>query len=241
MFGTKHCIILVICAAVIAGAFYFGRKQPLQRLVKILLGIGLTSEFIKVFYYILANEATYGGVLPKTDLPFHLCSIQILFMAVLVYGKNEKFKELLMSFMIPSCLLGGLAALLIPTNSSLQGGLIITIQYFGYHVAIMVFALILLITGQPKLTIRHYFNCLKFIGVLLLVAIYINSILYDGVSNINFMYVVSPPQSGLPFLNENHGWLVYMAHYGSLVVFCITLCYMKPIFQALRRKEKAIA
>ena len=241
MFGAKHCIILVFCAAVIAVAFFFGRKQSLQRLTKILFGIGLTSEFIKVFYYILANEATYGGVLPKTDLPFHLCSIQILFIAVLVYGKNEKFKELLMSFMIPSCLLGGLAALLIPTTSSLQGGWILTVQYFGYHAAIMAFALILLITEQPKLTIRHYFNCLKFVAVLLLAAIYINSILYDGVSNINFMYVVSPPQSGLPFLNENHGWLVYMAHYGSLVVFCITVCYVKPIFQALRPKKKVTA
>ena len=241
MFGTKHCIILAICAVAITAGFFAGRKLPMKKLVKILLGIGLTSEFIKVFYYILANEATYGGVLPKTDLPFHLCSMQIIFMAVLVYGKSEKFKELLLSFMIPSCLLGGLAALLIPTNSSLQGGMIITVQYFGYHVAIMVFALILLLTGQPKLTVRHYFNCLKFVTILMLLAIYINSILYDGVSNINFMYVVSPPQNGLPYLNENHGWLVYIVHYAALVYFCITLCYLKPIFQALRSKKAVTA
>ena len=77
--------------------------------------------------------------------------------------------------------------------------------------------------------------------VLLFGAMYINSILYDGVSNINFMYVVSPPQSGLPYLNENHGWLVYIIHYAALVYFCITLCYVKPIFQALRGKKAAIA
>ena len=238
MFGTKHCIILAICVVAAVVAVFFGRKQPLDRLAKILLGVGLTSEFIKIFYYILANEATHGGILPKTDLPFHLCSIQIIFTAVLVYGKSDKFKELLLSFMIPSCLLGGLAALLIPTSSSLTGGWILSVQYFGYHVAIICFALILLISAQPKLTIRHYFNCLKFTVVLLLVAIYINSILYDGVSNINFMYVASPPQNGLPYLTEKYGWLVYIAHYAGLVIFCIILCYLKPIFQALQRKNK---
>ena len=238
MFGTKHLIILALCTAAMAAAFFAGRKQPLNRLVRILLGIGLASEFIKVFYYILANEATHGGILPKTDLPFHLCSMQIIFMAVLVYGKSEKFKELLLSFMIPSCLLGGLAALLIPTTSSLNGGWILSVQYFGYHGAIIVFALILLLSGQLQLTVRHYFNCLKFTAILMLVAIYINSILYDGVSNINFMYVASPPQSGLPFLNEDHGWLVYIAHYAFLVLFCITLCYIKPIVQSLRPKAK---
>jgi len=73
--------------------------------------------------------------------------------------------------------------------------------------------------------------------VLMFGAMYINSILYDGVSKINFMYVASPPMDGLPFLNENHGWLVYIAHYGCLVLFCVTACYAKVIFKALTKKK----
>jgi uncharacterized membrane protein YwaF len=216
----------------------YAKKQPLQKLAKIMLGIGLVSEFIKVFYYILANEATHGGVLPKTDLPFHLCSIQIIFIAIVVYSKSDKFRELLLSFMIPSCLLGGLAALLIATTSSLNGRPILSVQYFGYHVAIMIFSLSLILGKQVRLTVKMYVNCLKFVAILMLGAIYINSILYDGVSNINFMYVVSPPQSGLPFLNEDHGWLVYMAHYGFLVIACITGCYAGPILRALKQRKQ---
>ena len=52
--------------------------------------IGIISEIIKVVYYIVRNESTHGGYLPKTDLPFHLCSIQIIFLAILHYSKNEK-------------------------------------------------------------------------------------------------------------------------------------------------------
>ena len=155
MFGTKHLIILAISLVALVLGTLAARKWNLQKLAKTLLGIGLVSEFIKVFYYIMANEATHGGILPKTDLPFHLCSIQIIFVAVVVYAKSEKFKELLLSFMIPSCLFGGIAALLIATTSSLNGGWILSVQYFGYHVAISIFALVLLRGNIMKLTVSY--------------------------------------------------------------------------------------
>jgi hypothetical protein len=67
-------------------------------------------------------------------------------------------------------------------------------------------------------------------------AFYINSIVYDGTSDINFMYVASPPQSGLPFLTEKYGWLVYISHYAFLVITCVTLCYIKPIINAVKTR-----
>ncbi len=236
IFGTKHLIILAISLVAMVIGSLFARKWPIQKLAKTALGIGLVSEFIKVFYYIMANEATHGGALPKTDLPFHLCSIQLIFMAILVFSSNQKLKNLLLSFMIPSCLFGGVAALLIATTSSLNGGWILSVQYFGYHVAITVFAISLLLGKEFPLAVKSYVNCLKFLVVLMLFAVYINSMLYDGVSNINFMYVVSPPQSGLPFLTEKYGWLVYICHYAFTVLFFVTLCYIKPIVAAIKEK-----
>ncbi len=239
LFGTKHFIILAICAALTALLYCAFRKKPLKKLFRPLLLIGLASEIIKVFYYILTNEAEYGGILPKTDLPFHLCSVQILFIALLVYSGNPKLKDTLLCFMLPSCLFGGLGAIFIPTSSALNGMAILSVQYFGYHCVLVAFALTLLTNRERKLTVQNYFTCLKFLIVIMLAAIYINSILYDGNSNINFMYVVSPPQSGLPFLNEEHGWLVYMCHYSAVILFCVTLCYIQPIAAAIRNKRMA--
>ena len=236
IFGTKHLILVAICAAAIVLGYLVSRKWDLERLTKYMFTIGVISELIKVFYYIIANEAVYGGILPKTDLPFHLRSIQILFVAIARFTNSQKIKELLLSFMIPSCLFGGIAAILIATTSSLNGMPILSLQYFGYHSAIVIFALVLLTSGVLQLTIRHYVNCLKFLVGLMLFAIYINSILYDGNPNINFMYVASPPQAGLPWLNEDQGWLVYMLRYSSLVVGCVTLCYIKPIYKAIRTR-----
>ena len=236
LFGMKHVILLLISAAAIPAAYFAARKWSLEKLTKVLFSIGILSELIKVFYYIVSNEAVYGGILPRTDLPFHLCSIQILFLAVIRFLPSQKVRELLLSFMIPSCLFGGIAAILIATTSSLNGMPILSLQYFGYHSAIVIFALVLLTSGVLQLTIRHYVNCLKFLVGLMLFAIYINSILYDGNPNINFMYVASPPQAGLPWLNEDQGWLVYMLRYSSLVVGCVTLCYIKPIYKAIRTR-----
>jgi len=238
VFGLKHLLILAACAAAIVGGYFFVRKQSLSAVFKKMLLVGIVSELIKVFYYTVANEATHGGILPKTDLPFHLCSIQILFILVINISSNEKIKRFLYSFMIPSCLLGGIAALLLATSSSLNGMWILSVQYFGYHVAIIVLALKLMTSQEFSPVIGDYFNCLKFLLVLMFGAMYINSILYDGVSNINFMYVASPPMSGLPFLNEDHGWLVYIAHYGCLVLFCVSACYAKVIFKALTKKKE---
>lgn len=243
MFGTKHIIIMILSLLLVIGLYIFSKKLPFRKVSKIMFYVGVVSETIKVFFYIIQNEDTYGGVLPKTDLPFQLCSIQILLVAMVVFAKNEKLKKFILSFMYPSCLFGGIFAILIPTYSSLHY-LPITFQYNLYHIAIIVYALNICTSKEISLTIKDYFNCLKCLVIVMFFAIYINSIIYDGVSNINFMYVVNPPVSGLPFLNKNHGWLVYICHYAVLVLTCVTLCYIHTIIRAIKDRintRKAIS
>lgn len=235
-FGTKHLVILAISILLIIGLYLLSKKLKFNTLCKALFVVGIVSELVKVVTYIVINEEKYGGILPKTDLPFHLCSIQILFIMIVTMTNNEKVKRFLLSFMMPSCLVGGFAALLLPTSSSLNTWPI-TFQYNLYHIAIIVFALNILTNKEIKLEIKDYFNCLKFLLALFFFAIYINSIVYDGVSNINFMYVASPPMSGLPFLNEDYGWLVYITHYAMLVLLVVTLCYIKPIILAIKNRK----
>lgn len=241
MLGTKHLILLAISAVFTVVGVLFTRKWELKKFNKVILYIGIVSEIIKVFYYTLSNEGELHGILPKTDLPFHLCSIQIIFILILNLVKNEKIHRFLYSFMLPSCMLGGFAAIMIPTHTALNGQLILSAQYFGYHACIVIFAIHLACSSEFKITLQDYVNCLKLLLGIIFFAIYINSALYDGVNDINFMYTASPPVSGLPYLNENHGWLVYICHYGFLVIFCITIAYIKPILRALFKKKETVA
>lgn len=238
LFGIKHIILLIASLAIIIALFLLARKAKLNTVFKGLLYAGIVSEIIKIFYYIITNEDKYGGILPKSDLPFHLCSIQIIFILIVNLTKSEKLRRFILSFMLPSCLFGGIAALLIATDSSRNGAWIITAQYFLYHVALIVFALKLFTSEEFKLEIKDYTNCLKFLLVLMFFAIYINSILYNGNGDMNFMYVSSPPQNNLPFLNEDKGWLVYILRYALLIIICISLCYIKPIISFFKNINK---
>lgn len=257
MFGTVHLVVLPICIVLIVLGAVFTRKIKYETMVKIMLGIGIVSETIKVFMYILMNEENLHGYLPKTDLPFHLCSIQIIFIIILYLSKNENLCRILRSFMLPTCLIGGFAAIMIPTSSSTSHFGLLTLQYFGYHTAIMVFAIYLLLNKEIKFEFRDYKTCLVLLFCTMFAAIYINSMLFNAatdnnffyeVSNgestatvqaasVNFMYVVGPPQSGLPFLNKNHGWGVYMAHYACTCLFAITAVYAGVIIDAIKQKR----
>lgn len=238
LFGTKHIILIVLSIVLIIVGTIFLKKLPLKSLFRVMLYVGICSEIIKIFYYIIINEGKYGGILPKSDLPFHLCSIQIIFFVILGLSSNQKIQRFFLSFMMPSCLIGGFAAILIATDSSRNGAWIITAQYFIYHAFLVIFALSLLTTKEITFEVKDYFNCLKFLLVIMFFAFYINSIVYDagGAVDVNFMYVSGPPQKGLPFLNEDHGWLVYIIHYACLVLFCVTICYVKPIISAIKEK-----
>ncbi|MBR5743643.1 MAG: hypothetical protein IKX85_07525, partial [Clostridia bacterium] len=62
--------------------------------------------------------------------------------------------------------------------------------------------------------------------------------LVSYVSRVNFMYVADPPVGGLPFLNKDHGWLVYFLHLSFTGVAAVTLCYLGPILKGIRKALK---
>lgn len=255
MFQFRHILFLVISLALVVVLPILAIKFKVKKeiIYRILLIVGIVSESIKIFSYIIMNEGVLGGYLPKTDLPFHLCSIQLIFIIILNISKNEKLKHLLESFMLPTCLVGGLAALFLATSSSREFWWI-SIQYFGFHAAISAFSIYLLANKEIKFTVKDYRNTLILLVATLFIAIYLNSFLYtpkfvynetSGVFEatemmpINFMYVVDPPQSGLPFLNKDHGWFVYIAHYACLAIFAVTCCYIMPIINWFKDRRTA--
>ena len=249
MFTGKHFIWLGISAAIIAIHIILNKKFKFSYKANLyaLFVVALVSEVVKIMLnmetLVGPTFETSGTYLNYESLPFHLCSIQIIFILIVNIVSNEKIKRFILSFMLPSCLIGGIAAILIATDSA-RNSPIITCQYYLYHVAIVVFAIKIYNNGEFKLEMKDFFNCLKFILVIMFFALYINSWTYTdqmiatGKGQVNFMYVVSPPQQGLPFLNENHGWLVYICHYAFLIIFAIAGCYSKVLIDFFKNKFK---
>ena len=97
---------------------------------------------------------------------------------------------------------------------------------------------IITIANPKKFNIKDYFDALKLLALFCFIAIYLNSWINDGSNKINFMYVVAPPQDGLPFLNMNQGWFVYFIRYALVALVSVSLVYIGPIIRALKKENK---
>lgn len=232
MFTNKHIIFLIISIAYIIGLLIVTRKKDIDFAIKNFLIIGIISEVIKVLYYIVTNDN--GNYLPATDLPFHLCSIQIIFLFILRVTKSENIKRILITVMIPTGLFGGVAALLLPTSSSINGLLILSIQYFTYHATLVTFSIHVYRKNEYEFTVKDVSNCLKFIAFLGFMAIYANGMLGRD-TNVNFMYVVRPPMSDLPYLNLNQGYIMYLLKYSLLASFLVCLTYINVFINHFKK------
>ena len=121
MFSWQHFVWLGICALLVAFAIIRYRKgsASLNQVLNICCIICVLSEFTKVFGVIKMVPSADGSIIypyiPMNHLPLHLCSIQILLIFYVRFVAKGNARENLLSFMYPSCLLGALAALAMPS------------------------------------------------------------------------------------------------------------------------------
>lgn len=170
--------------------------------------MSIISELIKIFSNLIQTEAG-GTVLDPADLPFHLCSIQIFFIFALKFViKTEESKQKLLGFMAPTMLVGGAIALFIPTVG-VRFNKLQVYQYFIFHANIITFAIYVLKERLVNYTWKSFFRNISYLGMVALIATWINSLLSVTNPKVNFFYLCRPPMDNLPILNLNNGWHVY--------------------------------
>ena len=111
MFSTGHLIWIAISLILIAGGLIFLQKKAPQfeDLIRVCFALGLISEIVKIFSvaiilpvvdpvvsgssvsYIPAGQ--YSPYLESSHLPFELCSLQLVFYAIIIWSKSPKWKK----------------------------------------------------------------------------------------------------------------------------------------------------
>ncbi len=228
MFTLEHFIWLGISIIVIVGMLFIQKRFKLDFniVLNILLVVSVLSELTKTLYNMIPNPKGNGGmILDPGDLPLHLCSIQIIFMFALKYIKNENTREKLLGFMIPTMLLGAIAALFIPTIgvefTNLQ-----VYQFFIYHAFLIFFAIYLLKEKFVSWNWKVFVRNLAYLGLLAFVVTWLNSGLSGTLPRVNFMYLVYPPMENLPLLNLDNGWYVYFITLASCVIALMAIFHL---------------
>ena len=224
MFTLNHFILFGASVAIIIAFILIQKKYNFSYEVnlKALFVVGIVSEMVKIMCNMVSvtgeTYETSGTYLLQDNLPFQLCSMQVIFVFLLMFFiKKESTKQVLLQFMFPTMCAGASFSLLIPTEG-VDFANPQTYQYFIYHAYIIAFAINLVRTRTIKVTWRTLFRNIAMLFGFSVLAISANSAL-QGASP-NFMFVSRPPLDGLPILNLNHGWYGY---YFKLIAFATAM------------------
>lgn len=224
MFSLNHFIWLALCAAgITAGAVFAVRKQITVKTASLWMSaICIASEVSKMMTHML--PAPLGGMaLDPLALPFHLCSMQIFLVFYITLSRDSELRRKVISFMVPTALLGGVAAMLIPIDGvDFRDPL--AYQCFVFHGGLVWYALYFLLTKQVTLDKNAYLRNLGILLTLAFLMLYVNGAL--SAYGTNFMFLTRPPMEGLPLLNLNHGWHCYFLTLAGLAMGAMTLMHL---------------
>ena len=237
MFTTNHFIWLGACAVCIAVGLILAHKFSLSRKAAayIMAAVCIVSECGKMASDMI--ESDFGGyVLNPKSLPFHLCSLMIFVVFYIAFAKDGKLKQILLDFLVPIGILGGICAMLIPTNG-VDFADFDAYQCFVYHASLVWYALYSLTARHAHLGIREYGRNIAILCGLVLMDLYVNSVL--SVYGTNFMYLVRPPMDNLPILNLENGWFAYFASLLALGIVLVTLVHLPFIISEAAGKRKS--
>ena len=243
-YQTNHFIFLGICIICIIGVLLFAikKKLSLRTLTFFMLVVSIISEIIKMIHYIEPTYSEYGlidgGVLDKEALPFHMCSIQIFLIIIVLITKNQKLKNTLLAFIYPTGFMGATMSLLIPTID-IEFTSLLTYQYFLYHAFLIAFGLYIQLSKEVEINFKSYVKTSIILTSLFMCSIWINSLLSDSVNHLytNFFFSSKPPIEGLPYLNMNQGWPMYILKVIILGIILVTLVHV-PFFIKEYRSRK---
>lgn len=229
MFTTEHFIWIAICAVFIAAMTVIGikNKWSLKRAGRIMMVICVLSEVSKVMSSMIESPGG-GRHLDPLSLPFHLCSLIILAVVYIVFGKEGKAKRLVINFVSVMGTMGSFLAIMIPTNGT-DFSEVTSYQCFVYHAGLMWFAIYLIISGEAKLNFKSLLENTGVLVLLSFIMLYVNGAL--SVYDTNFFYLTRPPMENLPYLNLDKGWYVYFGRMLFLGILLMLLFHLPFIIK----------
>ncbi len=189
MFTWRHFLWIAICLAGTAAALIVYRKKrpPLKNVLTIALIISIMSEVTKLSQVIELVPSANGELLlpylPLNHMPLHFCSVQIILIACARFMADRKKREILLAFMAPTCVIGGLLALGMPsifsTTVPVERAFVspMSYQFFIYHAMLVSLGIIIAQSGEVEWEWRHFRNALLTVYAIGFASLYLNSLL----------------------------------------------------------------
>ena len=249
MFSIQHIIWLIISVVSIVASVLYCKKNntSLEKVLNVACIISILSEVTKVFSTIQMVSSQDGSIIrpyiPMNHLPLHLCSLQILLIFYVRFTENKKMRERILSFMYPSCILGAISALLMPSifSTSISASQAFThpisYQFFVFHSMLVILGICIGLSNEINWGIKHVYSAIIITIVLAFISIYINSIFatptYENGKLLyvdfwpNFMFTYDDP-IGLNITTLNQ-WFLYLLVLALIMIILVVILFLPVI------------
>lgn len=189
-FGPLHIGWLIAFVIISAGVCLLYKKCGTvgrKRMRITLASLVVLDEIFKIV--MLAIEGNYS----KDYLPLHLCSINIILIAIHAIKPSKLLGNFLYSFCMPAAAL----ALLFPTWTKLPFANFMHLHSFTVHILLCLYPLTLTVAGEIKPRVKDLWKSLLSL-VCLAIPVYIFNLVFDT----NYMFLMSAEEGNPLYLFE---------------------------------------
>lgn len=250
MFTLNHFIWLSISIVIIiVSVIMLNKYKPeLNKVLSVAVIGAVLSEFTRAFSLMHLIPSTDGTMnIPFVELhnlPFHLCSVQVLLILFTRFAKEGPIRTAVLAFMYPTCAVGAFIALFIPIiftddiDVSQAFTHPIAYQYFLWHSLLIVLGIYIAISKQVDIQKKHCFTTIGILFGMAMISLYLNSWMamptYRNGELVsvdytpNFFFTYKPP---IPFeFTEIWHWYIYFIILVA-VVCIVALIFYLPFFK----------
>lgn len=223
MFGPCHLAWLVFFAALtVLCCILYRRRTPQQRQNwrRLLAGLLIADELFKDIMLLA------GGNFAADYLPLHLCSINIILIAVHAW----KPSRILDNFLYLICIPAALAALLFPTWTELPFLNFMHLHSFTVHGLLALYPIMLTVGGDIRPQVKYGPLCVALL-LLLAMPIYGFNLVFDT----NFMFLMYAEPGNPLYWFEQH-WGSHLLGFPVLIAAVFIIMYL-PVTARLSRKS----
>lgn len=224
-FGVLHIVWLFVFAALtVASCVLYRRlsnngKRDWKIIVALLL---LADEVFKDVMLVI------GGRFRPDYLPLHLCSINIILIAIHAWKPSKLLSGYLYTVGIP----GAMAALLFPSWTSLPLGNFMHLHSFTVHILLAMYPIVLAASGELNPQVKQLPKYLLLL-VAMAIPIYGINLLLDT----NFMFLMSADPGNPLYLFEQM-WGNHLYGFPVLITAVLIVMYVPlVIFRKIKAKK----
>ena len=223
-FDGEHLLWLAAMVVLIAANLLFYRRldtKGRERWRKTLAMFIVGSELIRDLCMIVC------GTFMAKYLPFHLCGINIFFIAIHAW----KPSKLLDNFLYLICIPGAMMAMLFSTWSMLPAFNFVYLHSFILHILLIMYPFVLTAVGEIRPQPRKFPKC-----ILLLAAMAVPVSIFNKFYCTNFMFLAYP-EPGTPLVWFEEHWGSYLWTFPVLIPILLGVMSI-PAWLLSRRRQK---